>query len=1478
MGTAGRIGGLIGGAVLGVIFAPAGAWAAGAAVSGWSYAALGASVGSMIGGVLDPPRPGSARAQHEIRSVLYPTFENNLVVPLLFGTFRITGNIIFVGDTYGAVEDVGTETVGQGKSEQQVEVLRTIYYADFVMAFGEGPFRAFGKTFVDDVDRSAEEGRLFTYLSGADDEEIPDVVLSAPIAPAHPTPWHGTAKLVWSGKIGEVNHLPSIVTIATGPETKTIDIATPTGLPATVRRFMHDDLSGRYVTLTGDRTFMSFLTDGSSPISGEVPTILFGPTVIERLYYDGRSDRVLAAMTPLSGRRWLWFGELSSTLTTDDWTLMSGAVTGWGTAISAAAHDDGASMLYTVHVTSTQTHLVRTSFRTGLQDARILDLGVTGLAVRALAYDKPSKFFYLLYTRSGELRVRRFTWDGMEFDAEDQLVDYTWVNPIGIALVGRMVSVFDAGAEQPIVQMEWGRTHPRFRRGFLYNVANFTPDLVEDLGIWLDAASIAQSNNTFVSAWSNPIAPSRSAVQTDSATGEKPKYFTGVVNGKPVVRFDGTNDYLKIVTAGFVRNDCTVFIVHKPDVTGTGHRTLLYAKDDGLDDDAEAPVHYAALGGTGVVDPDAPTAELGEVGKVWVSEGGTLVANCSYAARFGVFSLHCTRVDSETMRTYLNGDLQGSGQAPQPNETDQTVWIGRQGLESVGFGFYKGDIAEIIVYDRALDDEERTKVEGYLQRKYGIEWNAALPAYLYYALGDRLTFSAPSEFWYAPELHRLMVLDQSTTGWWLFAFHWNGDNWSYLQRTRSRYVRYEEESSCVGALRLVATSEDGGAGLPTSTFNDQRGDRVSGFCNAPVDMRFYTDDETTFEARYRLNYYLASQKNLSQVVREMLASFGAFLVYESGMIGVYVERDAGVIDFDFGADQIVFGSFSFWEIGRDDRYNRVDVEFFDERKNYKSHTVPVTAEWDRDRYGEVRRTGLSAQGCTRPRQAVILGLVSLHGFTFRRFACKFRTGAQGLANVVGDVGYITHPDPRWDKKKMLVVEMREGEDEEIEFTCIEYVAAIHDAEGYPLEEPVEQIITSDGTDESFSDVKPLARVFLLEDTLEGRLFLLASPSAAPGPLRSVRWWAEWNAAATPGATFYPGAAALSETAYTSVLATQVTTPSGVLHSGITATDLTFVLDALTGEPPEANFDILLYDPSMTAGDFGNPNGNGHYERMQGLTFDPATRTVVLHANGRGYGTNAVAHANAEYEVKATYVRPGGAGPNAAPVVRYWDQSVHNSSVAPAPLSNDGAEWYIAFSTTGFGAPGYPSSLPITINLTIPPFVTLTDPLFAWKIYYSSAEGEWTEITQVTDGTFGFSADGDNQITFQPPADGLWTAVTHWKPSGTNSTFVGYGGANPTPPAARYYLKIVRVSTSSQVSLTPDVQVTGQASYYAVGRRAAIAFFITNKTPFYDLAPAEQGYALKWKAQPVGAHGQTIDLAMLPAVDVTVYNLSGEAGA
>jgi len=65
---------------------------------------------------------------------------------------------------------------------------------------------------------------------------------------------------------------------------------------------------------------------------------------------------------------------------------------------------------------------------------------------------------------------------------------------------------------------------------------------------------------------------------------------------------------------------------------------------------------------------------------------------------------------------YLNGSADGTGQADESNLFSDSL-IGKDQYNS----YFDGNIGEILVFDSALSDANRQKVEGYLAWKWGME-------------------------------------------------------------------------------------------------------------------------------------------------------------------------------------------------------------------------------------------------------------------------------------------------------------------------------------------------------------------------------------------------------------------------------------------------------------------------------------------------------------------------------------------------------------------------------------------------------------------------------------------------------------------------------------------------------------------------------------------------------------------------------------
>ena len=73
-----------------------------------------------------------------------------------------------------------------------------------------------------------------------------------------------------------------------------------------------------------------------------------------------------------------------------------------------------------------------------------------------------------------------------------------------------------------------------------------------------------------------------------------------------------------------------------------------------------------------------------------------------------------------TKGVFLNGGsgtILANAAANAPLTATSTGYIGRDDSTS----FYNGEIAEIIIYNRALKVDERNDIQNYLSKKYGIK-------------------------------------------------------------------------------------------------------------------------------------------------------------------------------------------------------------------------------------------------------------------------------------------------------------------------------------------------------------------------------------------------------------------------------------------------------------------------------------------------------------------------------------------------------------------------------------------------------------------------------------------------------------------------------------------------------------------------------------------------------------------------------------
>jgi hypothetical protein len=224
-----------------------------------------------------------------------------------------------------------------------------------------------------------------------------------------------------------------------------------------------------------------------------------------------------------------------------------------------------------------------------------------------------------------------------------------------------------------------------------FNVIN--PSSISGLTLWLKADSLGLSDGTAVSTWTDSSGTGNNATQ---ATGvNQPIFKTNIVNGKPTVRFDGSNDSLTFSSSPA---DTSVFVVASLGVAPASQT-------------AYAP--FTVFGtGTPLAGIDLTCRLTGTNWGVYVgsdlSSGEDLVN--------GTFNIIEATTSGAGTVIYRNG-VQKATSGSRSNGDGSTAQIASQTGSS---RWFNGDIAEILIYDSVLSQIDRTNVEKYLSAKYAI--------------------------------------------------------------------------------------------------------------------------------------------------------------------------------------------------------------------------------------------------------------------------------------------------------------------------------------------------------------------------------------------------------------------------------------------------------------------------------------------------------------------------------------------------------------------------------------------------------------------------------------------------------------------------------------------------------------------------------------------------------------------------------------
>jgi hypothetical protein len=223
------------------------------------------------------------------------------------------------------------------------------------------------------------------------------------------------------------------------------------------------------------------------------------------------------------------------------------------------------------------------------------------------------------------------------------------------------------------------------------------------LTLWLRADVGTLRDGPFVNMWEDQSPQGRLALTT--STQNRPTWVSGLINGLPAVRFDGTNDFFTLPLPINGLEGMSIFLVSANTKGQNGGSTQA--------EQAAIYWHERSFWGTVYFSPFQTNLNLG-FGTSQPFHQLRYVRPASIGSRF---SSSAAIKNGATDSIYVNGQLvlsQG-GKLPQIAGNGDICTVARGYDENT---YYAGDIAEVLVYARALTESERQTVESYLANKY----------------------------------------------------------------------------------------------------------------------------------------------------------------------------------------------------------------------------------------------------------------------------------------------------------------------------------------------------------------------------------------------------------------------------------------------------------------------------------------------------------------------------------------------------------------------------------------------------------------------------------------------------------------------------------------------------------------------------------------------------------------------------------------
>lgn len=230
-----------------------------------------------------------------------------------------------------------------------------------------------------------------------------------------------------------------------------------------------------------------------------------------------------------------------------------------------------------------------------------------------------------------------------------------------------------------------------------------TPRIIPSLFAWYDGSDplgtgVPPANNTQISPWYDKSGNGYNA--TNGTGSAQPTYKSNILGGNGVINFDGSDDTLTMPSGVYslANGNNTAFVVSNTTSDSTTQR-VVYMTEGGA---ANSRWFVAYSTTSGNVNFNSSTSNAS------VSATGVTKAN------YNIFS--CYR-SGTTQSISVNNAAETTNASGASESGVDAASIGSNGG---GAGFVIGNIAEIIIYNRALSAADIIQINRYLSNKWGI--------------------------------------------------------------------------------------------------------------------------------------------------------------------------------------------------------------------------------------------------------------------------------------------------------------------------------------------------------------------------------------------------------------------------------------------------------------------------------------------------------------------------------------------------------------------------------------------------------------------------------------------------------------------------------------------------------------------------------------------------------------------------------------